>query len=408
VRRFLAMEGAAWRQLGREEICLHLLFVSYTLFLAGFFYVPNAVDLYKFYSVAVLLPALLLLPWGVRLLQGNLLFLLVIGYLGYMLLTPAWGDHFEWRVYFNDLRLALYVVVFVVATVLLRQHWPRPFAVMLRCISLLVAVAALISLVLWYRDPSAGPRLIGIGILENPNPSGYVYAVFAVMNLAYVLERQGRPWLRVLHALAVLSLCVFVLFSYSRGALLALVAACLVFFIGRFSRNAVVVMVVLAVSIFMVYHYFPQVDAALDRGIGARPDIWRIVLSRIAEAPLLGHGYLTDQFVQVRGTGLFAHNAYLASLRDGGLVGGLLMLAMLGMACFQAWRVGRGSGDYRYLALLVLALVCMSFDTDRLLTRPRELWLVLWWPLALVLSDAVVPVRTLSESAANAATTGQL
>jgi len=281
----------------------------------------------------------------------------------------------------------------VVATVLLRQRWPQLFAGMLRSLSFLVAVAALISLVLWYRDPTAGPRLIGIGILENPNPSGYVYAVFAVMNLAYVLECQGRFWLRALHALAVLGLCVFVLFTYSRGALLALAAACLVFFIGRRSRSAIVVTVVLGVSIFLVYHYFPQVDAALGRGVGVRPDIWRIVLSRIAEAPLLGHGYLTDQFVQVRATSLFAHNAYLASLRDGGVVGGLLMLVMLGMACFQAWRVGRTSGDYRYLALLVLALVCMTFDTDRLLTRPRELWLVLWWPLALVLSDSVVPVR---------------
>jgi len=281
----------------------------------------------------------------------------------------------------------------VVATVLLRQRWPQLFAGMLRSLSFLVAVAALISLVLWYRDPAAGPRLIGIGILENPNPSGYVYAVFAVMNLAYVLEGQGRPWLRALHALAVLSLCIFVLFTYSRGALLALAAACLVFFVVRRTRNTMIFLVVLGTTILVVHYYFPQVYAYLGRGIGVRPDIWRTVLARITEAPVWGHGYLTDQFVQIRGAELFAHNAYLASLRDGGVVGGLLMLAMLGMACFQAWRVGRASGDYRYLALLALALVCMTFDTDRLLTRPRELWLVLWWPLALVLSDSVVPVR---------------
>jgi len=48
----------------------------------------------------------------------------------------------------------------------------------------------------------------------------------------------------------------------------------------------------------------------------------------------------------------------------------------------------------------------MTFDTDRLLNRPRELWLVLWWTPALVLSDSVV--RTLSTPAANTAATGQL
>jgi len=56
----------------------------------------------------------------------------------------------------------------------------------------------------------------------------------------------------------------------------------------------------------------------------------------------------------------------------------------------------------------LLALVCMSFGADRLLTRPRELWLVLWWTLALVLSDLVVSVRTLSEPAVTVATTARL
>jgi len=47
--------------------------------------VPNAVDLYKFYSVAVLIPGLLLLPRVYPLLGGNHLLLLVLAYLIYLL-----------------------------------------------------------------------------------------------------------------------------------------------------------------------------------------------------------------------------------------------------------------------------------------------------------------------------------
>lgn len=36
----------------------NFLLVSYTLFLAGFYFIPNAVGQYKFYSVAVFLPGL--------------------------------------------------------------------------------------------------------------------------------------------------------------------------------------------------------------------------------------------------------------------------------------------------------------------------------------------------------------
>jgi len=49
-----------------------------------------------------------------------------------------------------------------------------------------------------------------------------------------------------------------------------------------------------------------------------------------------------------------------------------------------------------------------QFGFTRLHAGARRLWLVLWWPLALVLSDSVVSARSLSEPAANAATTAQL
>ena len=387
------VESSILRQVGWEEILLRLLFVSYTFFLAGFFYIPNAVDLYKFYSVAVLLPGLLLLPRGLKLLQGNILFMLVISYLVYMMISPAWGDYFDWRAYFDYLRLALYMVVFVMATVLLFQRWPRQFSTVLRTLSLLAALAALISLFLWSKNSIPGPRLVGIGILKNPNASGYVYGVMAVMNLAYVLEWRGQTWLRALHIMAVLSLFGFVVLTYSRGALLALAAACLVLFIGKRTRSVLFFAVTLGVIIIFTYFYFPQVTTLLDRGEGVRPDIWQALIFRIAEAPVWGHGYLSEQYVPIiienSTISLFAHNAYLATLRDGGVVGGLLLFTMLGTMGYQAWRLGRIRGDYRYLALFAFAMVCMMFDTDRLLTRPRELWLVLWLPMALVLCDLV-------------------
>lgn len=376
--------------MSREDILLYLLFSSFTLFLTGFLFLPNAVDLYKFYSVAVLLPALLLLPRGARLLRDNTLFLLIIVYLGYMMLTPVWGEQFTWPAYLDTLRLALYVIIFLMVAVLLGQRWPQPFTQMLRIVSLLAAVAALISLVLWLQGFMPGARLEDIGIFENPNASGYVYAVFAVMNLASALDRKSRPWLRALHLLAFLVLLGFVLFTYSRGALLSLVAACLVFFTARRVRNILIAFLVLSAILVLAYFFLPQLVTHLDRGVGVRPEIWKIVLSRISEAPIFGYGYLSDPYVKIASRGqLFAHNAYLASLRDGGLLGAVLMFAMLGYALYQAWPNRGDTAGCRNPALLVLALVCMLFDTDRLVTRPRELWLVLWFPLALILNNLV-------------------
>ncbi len=379
----MRLQGVGW-----AEHLNRLLFLTYSLFLVGFFYVPNAVDLYKFYSVAVLVPALLLSARAYSLLRGNRLFLTVLAYLAYMLLTPAWGEDFQWPAYLNYLRLALYVLVFLMATVLLRCAWPEQFELMLRVAGILAAGSALISLALWFQsNPAPYQRVIGIGIWGNPNASGYAHAVFAVLNLAYVL-RDDKPWQRVVHLLAAAVLFWFVLMTHSRGALLGAVAAALVLFIGWRPRSTILAAAAVGMMVVVVHNYFPQVYAALGRGIGARPDIWEAVLSRIAEAPIWGHGYLTDQQVHVdarHATFVFAHNAYLATLRDGGAIGGLLLLVTLGLGCWQALRIGKGTSDYTYPALMVLALVCMFFDTDRLLTRPRELWLLLWLPLGLIM-----------------------
>lgn len=385
---FAKLQGVGWSDhLGR------LLFLTYGLFLAGFFYVPNAVDLYKFYSVAVFIPGLLWLPRAYPLLRSNHLFYLVLIYLAYMLVTPAWGESFQWKPYLNYLRLALYVLVFLATSVLLHWVWPRQFELMLRCIGILAGLSAVVSLVLWFRsDPTTYERISGIGILVNPNPSGYVHATLAMLNLAYAFRSTDKPWWRIGHVLAVAVLSYFVLMTHSRGALLSLVFAVAAFFTFKRPRNLVYFIIIVLAVVILVKSYFPELYAAIDRNVGLRPYIWEDILDRVSQAPLFGLGYLTEQFMPVPGVTskhVFAHNAYLATLRDGGAVGVLLMLIMLGYSCWQAYRIGREKGDFTCLALLVLALVCMCFDTDRLLNRPKVLWLVLWFPIALIISNTL-------------------
>lgn len=375
---------------GRSERLLGFVFSTYILFLVGFFYIPNAVDLYKYYTVALLLPSLFLLYDGLAIVRRSALFFAILSYLFYMLLSPLWGEGFDWQAYLNYLRLALYVVVFIMITIMLHQRWPAGFLAALSIVSLLVGTAAVVSMLLWHFDIIHGPRLIGTGILVNPNPSGYAYAIFAIMNLFFITDRSLQAAQRVLHLFAFLALFSYVFFTYSRGALLALTAATLVIFIGRRSRLMWIALLLLLVAAALMYFESTRVFSLLDRGIGARPEIWKMVLSRIQEAPFFGHGYLSDQHVKLEGRHsifVFAHNAYLASFRDGGIIGGLLLFVMLGVGLYQAWRIGQVSGDFQYLAMLVLALVCMMFDTDRLLTRPRELWVVLWLPVALIISN---------------------
>ena len=39
-----------------------------------------------------------------------------------------------------------------------------------------------------------------------------------------------------------------------------------------------------------------------------------------------------------------------------------------------------------YLCLFLFGLVCVLVDTDQIVTRPRELWVILWLPLACLMA----------------------
>ena len=78
----------------------------------------------------------------------------------------------------------------------------------------------------------------------------------------------------------------------------------------------------------------------------------------------------------------YAHSSFLATLRDGGLVGLLLLLVVYGLALYTAFKMVFTVRRARYLCLFALGVICVLVDTDQIVTRPRELWIILWLPLA--------------------------
>ena len=64
----------------------------------------------------------------------------------------------------------------------------------------------------------------------------------------------------------------------------------------------------------------------------------------------------------------------------------LMLLAILGFALRAALEMVYVAHRARYLCLLAFGLVCMLVDTDQLVTRPRELWIILWLPLACLMA----------------------
>jgi O-antigen ligase len=191
----------------------------------------------------------------------------------------------------------------------------------------------------------------------------------------------------------------FLLLTQARAAIIACALALTLLAVLNRTERPVVHLLVLLTAIAVAL----TVVAGLDHHVLFRSRTWEIRLElwadgirHVVNAPLFGNGYLSklEVFSQIENKSYInVHNSYLAALRDGGIAGFALLAALLGAAVHRAVQAGRASGDYALLALLCFGLIYMLTSTDTLITRPRELWVILWFPLGLLAGQRLAAGR---------------
>ena len=375
------------------------LLLAYTLFLMGFFFIPNAVTQYRLFSGALFLPGLFVIRDTLKTLQHNRLWHLILLYLGYMLISSFWSKDFSVKELSYSLRLAAYIIMFLLITVLLYRHEHKVFEKIIKSISISAAIAAAVSMVLWYAEhPFPTSRLVGMGTIENPNPSAFLYGFFAVLSCYYAL-RSGRVRSKLGFTAVCMVLLGFVALTQSNtGILSTMLCVTLVLVFHLHNKLITIGTGVIGVGLAGLYllSSIGMLSAPADTGLTERLPIWRTVLEQVDNAPVFGNGYQKELLLTPSGeadAANYAHNAYLASARDGGLVGLVLQLLILLAGLRAALRIAKAQGDSFYVILLVFGFICMSADTDQLITRPRELWIIYWLPLAMILAQDALLIR---------------
>lgn len=369
----------------------NVVFVTYSLFLAGFYFVPNAVDNYKFYIAAVFLPGLFLLPRVLKLCWSSRIWLSLLAYLGYMLLSSLWSADFSLAALWRDVRYTAYILAFILLTIYWFERNSQLPDALMEAITLVAIVAAAVSLIafqgLGLLSMATEHRLVGLGITDNPNPSAFVYGFFGVIALDYLRRHWGEK-LAYVYAAGVLVIILFVIQTQSNTGLLALAAGCALLFLFErrpASASLIIALCLGAAAAIYLAWVLGFLSATTDTGLMNRLPIWGHILEQWKAAPIFGYGYQPTHILWPDGTPStlnYAHSGFLSTLRDGGLVGLVLLLVVYGFALRTAFHMVSTSRRARYLCLLIFGLVCVLVDSDQMVTRPRELWVIFWLPLA--------------------------
>ncbi|UCE76506.1 MAG: O-antigen ligase family protein [Gammaproteobacteria bacterium] len=385
--------GILERRLGQYTL------LAYLAFVAGYFLTSNAVDHYKFLVGFLFIPGLLLLPRLFAALSHDVVLRLAAAYLLYLLASALWAETPDYALLANHGMLAGLILFFVAITAFLSATEPKWFDIIIVCTVTIAAGNALLSILLWDDlQHLTVARLVGLGTLREPNSAGAVYGFYGLLAVVWRSEISSKPVRAALFASAFV-LFGFLLLTQARAAIIAAVAGLtLLALLNKSNRPVVHLLVLSAVIGAALFVAAGAGDHSLLRNWTwqVRLELWSDSLRQIADAPLFGSGYLSALEVYSHTENKShanVHNSYLAALRDGGAVGLALLTALLGAAIHRAVQAGRASGDYALLALLCFGLIYMLTSTDTLITRPRELWVILWFPLGLLAGQRLAAGR---------------
>lgn len=233
-------------------------------------------------------------------------------------------------------------VALMIGAAAARSQRPERFIVIIACAALLVALAQL-GFVLAEGVPIArmstpGAREFYAPLGMHANLLGRLY-MFALALLVFVWAETRQPSLRLFLTVTIAVVGIALLLTFSRASIAAALIVGALFLMWKFNAKTlsiglIALLLVALVAGDLLYARFTHGfgEGADAVSAGRLEGIWLPLLPELAKNPLLGNGLqsilwsfpMVNEAMHRVG---HAHNAYLGSLLDMGIVGTALLLA---------------------------------------------------------------------------------
>lgn len=177
-------------------------------------------------------------------------------------------------------------------------------------------------------DDETVMRVRGVGLYGDPNDMAINMVPFAALLLpAFHRRFMSRTW--VTGILALIPLTVGIVFTLSRGGMLALLAIGWFYMYRRVGKLLSIVGAVLLLLVILAAPRVGEISTQEDSA-RARLDHWAYGLQLLRENPVfgVGKGAFTENYYRT------AHNSFVLILAEAGLIGAMLWVAMF-IAAFR-------------------------------------------------------------------------
>ncbi|PCI51552.1 MAG: hypothetical protein COB51_01650 [Moraxellaceae bacterium] len=339
------------------------------------------------FYLTLLLPGLFLFAKYYKDQPRNKILIPVTLFLIYSAITAFWSDPYTLNGAWQAAKNSLYVFIFIYCLTFL-DHQKQTIPI-LKLLILTAAAASLYSLydAFIINGTPFGKRMLGTGNLDHPLRTSTVFGFFAICNCFILMpEKNSHRSIKLLFSVTLVCLLSGLICGISRTPLAATTVCLLALCFTSRNKAALILLVVAVIALLVTVIGYPDIISKFTaRGMSLRPIIWADALEHIKQAPIIGHGIRSE--ISITGRNIdSAHSRYLSTLYYSGAIGLLLFLSALVMAFLRNLNK---NPDYLNLfkIMLLYGLMCSVTEGKFLISRPDMVWLIIWFPLGLVLSE---------------------
>lgn len=356
--------------------------------LTGMLWAEERPEYHTLFYTLVAFPAfvLLLLKRDARdALLHSPIFLAFCAFAAYAMLSIAWSD--TDKTLGGLLKRPLYVLLLFAAATQVALARPQRLEQVLRLATAIAAVVGAVSLWLFLNEDS--DRFEGYRALSNPILTAHVFGFFLALCLAaWIVEgNRGLPG----KAIACALIGAVIVATGSRGGMAAAGVAVVWAAALAGNRRGFTACALLLAAALAVVVALPELFT--QRGLSLRPELWAQTLREVAQRPWLGYGYDAYIWLQIPGVETRfpnPHNMLLAVLRQEGIVGLVLWMAMYAVALVGSWRQRHDPLVLICSTTVVSGLAASIPEGISYLSRPKEHWFLIWIPFSLLAAALIL------------------
>lgn len=307
-------------------------------------------------------------------------------FLSYSAITTLWTEGKAIETIVQPFKNSVYIFIFLYCLLYLDIDKQ-----VTNLIKFLVLVAAISALVTCYnaflvQGIEFGKRMGGSGNLAHPLRVGTLYGFFTVCN-CYLLIRAKHNSLaeNLLFSATFLILLFSMAATISRTPFAATAICLFLLCVFNFNKPAKFILLFGITLIATVLLLLPDaLSSYTARGMSYRPLIWKDAINSIMQAPILGHGILSEiNIPSIQSDS--AHNRFLSTFYYSGVVGLILLLVVIADTFIKNIK-SQSFELFSFKVLLLFGCLCSLTEGKYVISRPDMVWLIIWLPLGLTLN----------------------